>query len=128
MTAWLSVFPRDQLLVLQYEKLAQDPRATVERVIRFVGAPPALEDVAAWREISKIVRKLSREQMFGGKLLRPGGETEAVLREFFRPYNHVRSQSRRAPRAQRRRHAPRSPSLCLAAVLAASFGDFRMSE
>lgn len=37
---WLSLFPREQLLVLASEDLAADPSAAYARVLGFLGAPP----------------------------------------------------------------------------------------
>ena len=61
---WLSVFDRDQLLLVRSEDLFRDPAVTLDRVERFVGLEPWLPDV---------VRQLERADPRG----RPGQPTSA---------------------------------------------------
>ena len=42
---WLSVFPREQLLILQSEDLYADPAAATQRVTEFLGVPPLSGEV-----------------------------------------------------------------------------------
>lgn len=95
MAAWLSVYPRDQLHVVQYERLAADPEAEVLSLIRHVGAPEARHSHDMWSRLSKVVRQLDKsddDKSNGVRLLRT--DTKALLDDFFRPYNHVRNPPR----------------------------------
>jgi hypothetical protein len=39
--AWFSVYPREQFLILRFEDLAQEPLATLNETLGFLGLPPA---------------------------------------------------------------------------------------
>ena len=46
LSLWLKLFPSDQLLVLRYDDLTDDPRSTMARVFRHIGAGTAALDEA----------------------------------------------------------------------------------
>ncbi len=69
----LTLFPRDQVLILAAESLRRDPNATLGRVNAFLGAPPP--PALTPREVH-----VGREMDYGGDL---AGEDVAFLREIY---------------------------------------------
>jgi Sulfotransferase family len=91
---YLERFPREQLLFLLFEDLAQEPRAVLDIVTRFLGLPPAGDDVdasAMHRNPARVPRSL-RLQLWRNRIVRdraaarfqghlPGTEASTGLRE-----------------------------------------------
>lgn len=70
---WLEVFPREQILFLEFEDLASDPSGTLDRVHAFLGLPP---------HRATELRKLNTADYAA---MSPS--TRAELVEHFRPHN-----------------------------------------
>jgi Sulfotransferase domain len=70
---WLEVFPREQILFLEFEDLAADPQGALDRVHAFLGLPPYRGS-----ELRKLNAATYTE-------MNPRTRTELV--EHFRPYN-----------------------------------------
>lgn len=92
MEAWLAVYPRDQILVIHFESYKADPAAHVASVLDFLGLPaPGAEALAAAAgvEANRGHSRSSAVPGCGGAGRREGmlPETEALLREFYRPLN-----------------------------------------
>jgi hypothetical protein len=71
--SWLDFFPREQLLILNSERLFSDPQAGVDRVFSFLGLPPHTLDGFP------IVN--------GGSYSRMEPETRRRMLDFYRPHN-----------------------------------------
>ena len=72
---WFDLFPREQLLVLQSERMFRDPQAVFDRVLAFLGLPDM--------------------ELEGFRVFNPGGYedmaegTRRRLREMFEPHNEA---------------------------------------
>jgi len=80
---WLSVLPRKQFLFLRTEDLADDSKAVMQRVWKFLGLPPFVQNTQAvhrktWSEISGLYNATA--EMFP--------QTKKMLSSFYEPYNH----------------------------------------
>jgi len=80
---WLSVLPRKQFLFLRTEDLADDSKAVMQRVWKFLGLPPFVQNTQAvhrktWSEISGLYNATT--EMFP--------QTKKILSSFYEPYNH----------------------------------------
>lgn len=90
---WLSVLPRERLLVLSMEKLLEHPLKTAKEIVNFVklshdDSSPKLEQ----NVIENIMESCTSNPQLNidykqNKRLRIREDTVAVLREFFRPFN-----------------------------------------
>jgi hypothetical protein len=72
---WLSLFPREQLLVISTEDLGREPEKTVDECFRFLG-------VSAWR---RPPREYARRNVGTYEPMLP--ETKEQLARFFEPHN-----------------------------------------
>ncbi|XP_041804034.1 carbohydrate sulfotransferase 15-like [Chelmon rostratus] len=82
---WLTVFQRDQILVLRLEDYAADKRATLQKAFDFLGLSPLsgeLEEEVMKKHVSNSRRKADRKL---GPML---PATRDLLREFHQPFNH----------------------------------------
>ncbi|XP_066520738.1 carbohydrate sulfotransferase 15-like [Hoplias malabaricus] len=81
---WLSVFGRDQLLVLRLEDHSADPRLSMHKVFQFLDLRPLSEQKEA--EIRK--RPASNTRRLADKNLGPMLPlTREILSDFYRPFN-----------------------------------------
>lgn len=70
---WFEFFPRDQFLFIEFEQMAADPQATLDRVYDFLGLPPHQHEAFP--------------QLNTGSYTSMSAETRAALVEYFRPHN-----------------------------------------
>jgi hypothetical protein len=70
---WLDLFPREQLLFLEFEQLAADPQGTLDRVHTFLGLSP--------------YRNQDLPQLNGASYAAMDPRTREALVHYFRPYN-----------------------------------------
>ncbi|XP_078617471.1 carbohydrate sulfotransferase 15-like [Branchiostoma floridae x Branchiostoma japonicum] len=82
---WLSVFPRDQILVQRLEDHSKDPNTTMTRVLNFLDLGPVRKR-AGKDAIFGFHTKNSQKKHYdsSGQML---PETRFILNEFYRPYN-----------------------------------------
>ncbi|XP_076599661.1 carbohydrate sulfotransferase 15-like [Chaetodon auriga] len=82
---WLTVFHRDQILVLRLEDYSADPRATLHKAFDFLGLSPLsveLEEEVMKKRVSNSRRMTDRDL---GPML---PATRDLLRDFYQPFNH----------------------------------------
>ncbi|XP_035686733.1 carbohydrate sulfotransferase 15-like [Branchiostoma floridae] len=78
---WLSIFPRDQILVQRLEDHARDPNTTMTRVLNFLDLGPVRKkSIFGFRKRNSQKRKYDSI----GQML---PKTRRILNEFYRPYN-----------------------------------------
>ncbi|XP_035685602.1 carbohydrate sulfotransferase 15-like [Branchiostoma floridae] len=82
---WLSIFPRDQILVQRLEDHSKDPNTTMTRVLNFLDLGPVRKR-ADKDAIFGFHTKNSQKKHYdsSGQML---PETRRILNEFYRPYN-----------------------------------------
>jgi len=81
---WLSVLPRKQFLFLRTEDLADDSKAVMQRVWKFLGLPPFVQNTQAVHR--KSWRTISGED---SSSLKMSSHTKKMLSSFYEPYNHI---------------------------------------
>ena len=81
---WLSVLPRKQFLFLRTEDLANDSKAVMQRVWKFLGLPPFVQNTQAVHR--KSWKTISGED---SSSLRMSSHTKKMLSSFYEPYNHI---------------------------------------
>jgi hypothetical protein len=70
---WLELFPREQMLFIEFEQLAAQPQQTLDRVHAFLGLPP--------------YRNRDLPTLNAASYAGMDPQTRAVLVDYFRPYN-----------------------------------------
>ncbi|KAK2921754.1 carbohydrate sulfotransferase 15-like [Channa argus] len=82
---WLTVFQRDQILVLRLEDYAANLKVTIKKVFDFLSVGPLLEQV----EAALTKRPMSNTRRAADRNLGPMlPATRSLLREFHQPFNH----------------------------------------
>ncbi|GFN84158.1 sulfotransferase [Plakobranchus ocellatus] len=81
---WLSVFPRDQILVIRLEDYSAKPLTTIRQVNKFLGLKSLSEE-----EAEDVLEKpvFNRRRASDKKLGKMLPETRDLLKQFYRPYN-----------------------------------------
>ncbi len=78
---WMSVFPRSQFLILKAEDYYSDMTASLTQVFKFLDVHPYVADI-------NVTMKIRNSMKGRGRRTEPMLETtEAVLREFYAPFN-----------------------------------------
>ncbi|XP_051523864.1 carbohydrate sulfotransferase 15-like [Myxocyprinus asiaticus] len=86
---WLSVFSREQLLVLRLEDHASNPSCSMNRIFRFLQIGAVLKQ--RWREITK--RPASNTRRMSDRNLGPMRPvTRELLEQFYAPFNQKLSE------------------------------------
>ncbi|XP_029305486.1 LOW QUALITY PROTEIN: carbohydrate sulfotransferase 15-like [Cottoperca gobio] len=82
---WLTVFNREQILVLRLEDSAANPKVTIQKVFAFLSVGPLSEQV----EAALTKRPMSNTRRTADRNLGPMlPATRDFLREFHQPFNH----------------------------------------
>lgn len=82
---WLTVFQRDQILVLRLEDYSADLRATLQKAFDFLGLSP----LSVENETELMKKRVSNSRRGADRKLGPMlPATRDLLREFHQPFNH----------------------------------------
>ena len=80
---WCESFPREQLMVVNYETLVRNASDTLQRIVRFLG----LEPYPAWAAEAQLEHKLKRSGAFKLDIDQIPAELCAAMQRVFAPHN-----------------------------------------